>query len=86
MSDPAQMTRTELAEALGVDESEVETTVQRIADDAKAMMSGLVGDKTECPSCFGSVPIKWSHDHMMWDVECACGWSAAGIGAPSARH
>lgn len=46
----------------------------------------LRGTEMECPNCNVMAPIKRSYDHTSWTVECLCGWSAAGSGAPAMRH
>jgi predicted RNA-binding Zn-ribbon protein involved in translation (DUF1610 family) len=48
--------------------------------------SHALGDDMPCPSCGVSAPIRRDHQNTSWDVECGCGWAAAGSGPSTLRQ
>lgn len=48
--------------------------------------SHLLGDDMPCPECGMSVPIRRDQQNARWDVECGCGWAAAGSGPPVRKN
>lgn len=57
---------------------------ERMAQRAQAFLNQVkynVGEIMPCPQCGKQTPIRRLGG--AWDVECLCGWSAAGSGPPA---
>ena len=81
-----EMTRSELADMLGVPEERLDETIMLHKKNTDQIMSAIVGDAMSCFVCGKTTPIHWAQDHLSWSVECLCGWSAAGAGPPTNKN
>jgi ribosomal protein L37AE/L43A len=63
-----------------MDDEEMNEVAKKLVANIKA---ASVGDTMRCPSCRKDAAIRRNAHNTVWEVECTCGWSAAGSGPPA---